>query len=424
MKKVFKIFMLICLMFTIVGCNNSSDDENPDLPLEDNIKLTKSSSDFEGCLYDDVTDELKSMGFINIKYEIIYDLVTGWLVSDGEIEEVSIAGDTSFRKGDKYNKNCEIIISYHTFESNKPKDPVTPSEDFSKDTYDDSYTGKKYRVNVIVEFNPNIFLDIYDVNLRIDGRVFETLKHGVNGDYEYDLKPGKHTIAFTKIDDTTVYGYGTIDVQSDMSVNYYIKGHEESIDCEERSINLNAYYTITLDSNGGQSMDAKKVKAGEKLINPGRPVGMEDYQFCGWSEDGINPIEYPYYVNSNVTLKALWEEKPNLVFEQCWEVEFSSYSLYVLIDEDTNTVIWVGTNDTYVAQGKIISGDLSSGLVIEYTRKGKTWNATLKHSNSIAVAKYIDSTGNTTGNTYYLQVDSEEAEKYLDKIDYDYKNFE
>lgn len=410
--------------------DNGGSTENP--PVSANkIELTKSSSDFDGKLYTEVTEDLQDMGFSNIEYEIIYDLTTGWLVSDGEIETVSINGDTDFDKGDEYDKDSKIIITYHTFKSNKPSDepsddpgddPIDPpSIDLSQDNYDDSYTGTKYRVNIIVDFNPNIFLDIYDVNLRIDGRIFETLEHGVDGDYEYDLKPGKHIIAFTKIDDTTVYAYTELDVQSDMSVSYYIKGHEENIDLEETSKNLNAYYTVTLDPNGGEPMDDIKVKAGDKLTNPGRPDGMEEYQFKGWSQDGKTAISYPFYVNSNVSLKALWEEKPVLLFDECWERELSNYTIYILIDYYSDYVLYFYTEDTFVQKGRIISGDLYAcePATIEYSYGGDTWTETLKYSGTgLYNGTLID--GNGYEWSFTKAIDTEEAENYLKQIGYVY----
>ena len=150
------------------------------------------------------------MEFSNIENEIIYYLTTGRPVLDVGIKTVSIDGDTDFYKGNEYDKDSEISITYHTFKSNEPWDDPTddpmnpPSLDFSQDNYDDSYTGVKYRVNIVIDFNPNIFSDIYDVNLRIDGRIFETLEHEVDCDFEYDLKPGKHIFAFNKIDNTNV----------------------------------------------------------------------------------------------------------------------------------------------------------------------------------------------------------------------------
>ena len=56
-----------------------------------------------------------------------------------------------------------------------------------------------------------------------------------------------------------------------MSVNYYIKGNKDNIDLEETDKNINDYYTVTIDPNGGEPMEAIKVKTGDILTNPERP---------------------------------------------------------------------------------------------------------------------------------------------------------
>ena len=63
-------------------------------------------------------------------------------------------------------------------------------------------------------------------------------------------------------------------------------------------------------------------------------------------------------------------------------------------------------------------------------RKNKKWIISvvtvvviLLSCTMLVVFKSADNTGNTISNTYTLEVDSEEAEKYLDDLNYDYKNF-
>ena len=303
--------------------------------------------------------------------------------------------------------------------------PITPpAVDPSIDMFDDSYVGNKYKVNIVVDFTPNLFFNLYDVNLRIDGRIFETLINGEDGDYEYDLKPGIHTISFTKANDAKVNGVIELDVSSDMSVNYRIRSYEENIDLVEVSKNLNAYYTITFDTNGGELMESMKVKAGEKLKNPGRPVGMEEYQFIGWSADGNTPIDYPFYINSNINLEALWEKLPVLQFDECWERELSTYTIYILIDYYSDYVLYFDTTDSFVLKGRIISGDLyaSKPATIEYSYGGETWTEILKYAGT-GLSKGILIDGNGFSWEYAKASNTEEAESYLKQIGYTYNSY-
>ena len=61
-------------------------------------------------------EQLEKQGFTNIVTEPIEDLVTGWITSDGEVEEVEIDGYTSFSSKSRYLPNVKIVVRYHTFD--------------------------------------------------------------------------------------------------------------------------------------------------------------------------------------------------------------------------------------------------------------------------------------------------------------------
>lgn len=128
MKKIIALIIAVILCFCFVACDDEYDDqENHSNDIQNNnttsneIRLPASSSDYENQSYTDALDDFESAGFTNIKLKIIYDLVTGWLTSDGEIEEVLVNGSSSFKKGEFYPKDTEIVIAYHTWKSDEPK---------------------------------------------------------------------------------------------------------------------------------------------------------------------------------------------------------------------------------------------------------------------------------------------------------------
>ena len=79
--------------------SSNTDSSEPERPVSNNIALPSASKDYKNENYIDVVADLENAGFTNIKLEIIYDLITGWLTSNGEIEEVLIDGNSSFCKG-------------------------------------------------------------------------------------------------------------------------------------------------------------------------------------------------------------------------------------------------------------------------------------------------------------------------------------
>lgn len=90
-----------------------------------------SASEYKHKNYEEVTTALKTLGFTNIKYEILYDIVSGW-TDNGEVESVSIAGKTDFTRGDVFSADAEIIITYHMPEEENPSKIAMPmgSDDF------------------------------------------------------------------------------------------------------------------------------------------------------------------------------------------------------------------------------------------------------------------------------------------------------
>lgn len=89
------------------------------------IKLPKSADDYAGRNFGDVEEELRAYGFVNIALLPKRDLLKGWLTKDGSVEEVSIAGKTSFKKGQRYLSDHRVVITYHTFR-NAPLSPTMP----------------------------------------------------------------------------------------------------------------------------------------------------------------------------------------------------------------------------------------------------------------------------------------------------------
>ena len=66
-------------------------------------------------------------------------------------------------------------------------------------------------------------------------------------------------------------------------------------------------YTVTFDTDGGNTITSVEVKSGSTLGKPVNP-NKEGYTFVRWE---LNGVEYDFSskVTSDITLKAIWEEK-------------------------------------------------------------------------------------------------------------------
>lgn len=110
------ILVTLLIFIPVTACSSGDSYRQISPPI--------SSSELEGKDYKDIVTRFESAGFTNVKTEAITDLVLGWLTSDGEVEDVLIAGDSDFTKDDKFDPGTPVIVRYHTF----PSGESTPSE--------------------------------------------------------------------------------------------------------------------------------------------------------------------------------------------------------------------------------------------------------------------------------------------------------
>lgn len=107
-------------------------DEN-DRPVGENeTRVPSDSYDWQDEYYDVVEKSLKEAGFTNIKFETIsYNGLSK--EEEGLVDFVTINGITSFDKGDIFEKNAEIIITYCVVKEYNTKTNLTISnnEDFA-----------------------------------------------------------------------------------------------------------------------------------------------------------------------------------------------------------------------------------------------------------------------------------------------------
>ena len=107
MKRIASLIILCILTITLAGCGGNKHEGEAKTPSESSIQ--------KGRDYQDVIDDFKGQGFTNIQTEVLDDLVTGWMVKDGEVESVSVDGDEGYSSDSWYQNDVEVVITYHTF---------------------------------------------------------------------------------------------------------------------------------------------------------------------------------------------------------------------------------------------------------------------------------------------------------------------
>ena len=82
-------------------------------PLEDGqVRVMKSASDFKYKDYKEAEETLSADGFTKISLVPKYDIYWG-ITPEGEVYSVTINGTSEFKKGDIFNKDDEVKITYH-----------------------------------------------------------------------------------------------------------------------------------------------------------------------------------------------------------------------------------------------------------------------------------------------------------------------
>ena len=122
MKKFKCLVLSVVALFLLGACSGNTENKASNI-----IKLPISSEDINKKNYKTIVNQLNDAGFTNIKTEKIEDLVTGWLKKDGQIESVSINGETEFSEGQELPKNAKITVIYHTFKEDK-EDPTNSTK--------------------------------------------------------------------------------------------------------------------------------------------------------------------------------------------------------------------------------------------------------------------------------------------------------
>ena len=71
--------------------------------------------------YEEVIAKFENAGFTNIRVEVKYDIITGWINNDGEVKTITINGNSEYNYYDEYRPDAQVVITYHTLLSNEPK---------------------------------------------------------------------------------------------------------------------------------------------------------------------------------------------------------------------------------------------------------------------------------------------------------------
>ena len=83
------------------------------------VRVPAASSEYIGVNCMDARNQLEAYGFSDIVLLPHQDLIKGWLIKDGAIEQITINGKENFKKNAKFAPNAKVVITFHTFRDKK-----------------------------------------------------------------------------------------------------------------------------------------------------------------------------------------------------------------------------------------------------------------------------------------------------------------
>lgn len=146
--------------------------------------------DFQGKTYREAVYTIRESGFENITLEAMDDLTAENTDRENYVDAVVVDGKTTFVKGDKFSKDAEIIVFYHSV--SLVRAPITSKQAKGNDVE-----------QIKKQFEKAGFVDItcepnYDVTLGVFHKAGDVISIWIDGDNKFseedDLRPDAEVV--------------------------------------------------------------------------------------------------------------------------------------------------------------------------------------------------------------------------------------
>jgi beta-lactam-binding protein with PASTA domain len=344
-----------------------------------------SAQEFKYDNYKDVENSLKNAGFTNIKTSILYDIVWGW-TSEGEVDSVSIDGNDEFLKGAIFDKNAEVIITYHMMAEDDPS-----------------------RIKLTRDSSEYVGLDYTYVERELKELGFSNIVY----DDEVSTNTCYHTGEVVEVR----INYSEFEAGDSFAPDAEIKITRYKVDSAEVKPSI----TVTMNGEDFAGMhyteaDAKVRDMGftnivyRERITHDIDVVQETIDFV--SIGSIHSFRVgEMFDNDAEVVIAYWKyEEFQSEYELAFVRRLSNYSLYYMFDTDTKKVVTFSTQDTYVDKGTY-TGDFNTGVTITWDHG--EWKEKFINKSGSSNATMIDGNG---FDWEYVACDIVTAQKRLDEL--------
>lgn len=149
MKKRRIIINLLSVLVLLILFTACGKEEN----REGQLQIPVGSSSAEGKYYEDIVKQFQTAGFTDVTTREVPDLINGWINKEGDVESVSINGDTSFSKDDWVSQDSSVVVAYHTFPDKGDKKNEDKTEEKSEEKTEEETTEANHDGQIQVPVN-------------------------------------------------------------------------------------------------------------------------------------------------------------------------------------------------------------------------------------------------------------------------------
>ena len=295
MKRLIRLTVFLVIVCSLSACsmlqsmtarNSDSSSENTEGVLSDSICYSPyESSAFIGMDFTNVETLFQETGFENINLAPVFDINKNSNIADGSVESVIINGLTEYTPSTMFEKDVDVIISYHSIP--RITLPISPAEakathymDVGKMLFDAGFTDietdevydlsigdnsktiisingqeidnqtelpfdseisvighfpvSEYTTTINIDFESNLIFSKYNVVVTLADSELGTLLHGENGSYSVKLPAGSYDLVFSKEKDSKVAGSVTLNVNSNATVTFHISCNRKAVEVETK----------------------------------------------------------------------------------------------------------------------------------------------------------------------------------------------
>lgn len=161
-------------------------------------------------------------------------------------------------------------------------------------------------------------------------------------------------------------------------------------------------YEVIFDSDGGNAVDTKIVKYGEKAVKPEDPT-MKGYNFLGWFDKDGNPFNFDTEITHKTELTARWEKKTYTVTFDPNDGEVEPTSKTVTFDAAYGDLP-TPTRAHHTFKGWYLGTDKVTEATIVKTAENHTLRAAWSRSYHALTINYVDKKGNPVADSYEASV--------------------